>query len=64
MGIIQVMEIEFDQDDRGWSIKPITDEEIRTGKISDVHMVSMRPGAIIMYIRLNICSLLVVHAGL
>lgn len=46
MGIIQVKEIEFDQDDRGWSIKPITDEEIRTSKISDVHIVSMRPGAI------------------
>jgi UDP-2-acetamido-2,6-beta-L-arabino-hexul-4-ose reductase len=46
MGIIQIKEIEFDQDDRGWSIKPITDEEIHTGKIKDIHIVSMRPGAI------------------
>jgi dTDP-4-dehydrorhamnose 3,5-epimerase-like enzyme len=46
MEIIQIKEIEFNQDDRGWSIKPIADEEIRTSKISDVHMVSMRPGAI------------------
>ena len=46
MGIIQIKEIDFDQDDRGWSIKPITGEEIRTSKISDIHVVSMRPGAI------------------
>ena len=46
MGIIQIKEIEFDQDDRGWSIRPITDEEISAGKIKDIHMVSMRPGAI------------------
>ncbi len=46
MRIIQIKEIEFDQDDRGWSIRPITDEEIGTGKIKDIHMVSMRPGAI------------------
>jgi UDP-2-acetamido-2,6-beta-L-arabino-hexul-4-ose reductase len=46
MGIIQIKEIDFDQDDRGWSIKPITDEEISAGKIKDIHMVSMRPGAI------------------
>ena len=46
MGIIQIKEIEFDQDDRGWSIKPITDEEISTSKIKDIHIVSMRPGAI------------------
>ncbi|ODS32136.1 MAG: hypothetical protein SCARUB_02738 [Candidatus Scalindua rubra] len=46
MGIIQIKEIEFDQDDRGWSIKPITDEEIETSKISDIHIVSIRPGAI------------------
>ncbi len=46
MRIIQIKEIEFDQDDRGWSIKPITDEEIHTGKIKDIHIVSMRPGAI------------------
>ena len=46
MEIIQIKEIEFDQDDRGWSIRPITDEEISAGKIKDIHMVSMRPGAI------------------
>ncbi len=46
MGIIQIKEIEFDQDDRGWLIKPITDEEISTSKIKDIHIVSMRPGAI------------------
>ena len=46
MEIIQIKEIEFDQDDRGWSIKPITDEDISDGKIKDIHMVSMRPGAI------------------
>jgi UDP-2-acetamido-2,6-beta-L-arabino-hexul-4-ose reductase len=46
MEIIQIKEIEFDQDDRGWSIRPITDEEISAGRIKDIHMVSMRPGAI------------------
>jgi len=46
MRIIQIKEIEFDQDDRGWSIKPITDEEISAGRIKDIHIVSMRPGAI------------------
>ena len=46
MRIIQIKEIEFDQDDRGWSIKPITDEDISDGKIKDIHIVSMRPGAI------------------
>ncbi|MFQ5964041.1 MAG: cupin domain-containing protein [Candidatus Scalinduaceae bacterium] len=46
MGIIQIKKIEFSQDDRGWSIKPITDEEIKTGKISEIHMVSMRQGAV------------------
>lgn len=46
MEIIQIKEIEFDQDDRGWSIRPITDEEISAGRIKDIHIVSMRPGAI------------------
>lgn len=46
MEIIQIKEIEFDQDDRGWSIRPITGEDISDGKIKDIHIVSMRPGAI------------------
>lgn len=46
MGIIQIKEIEFDQDDRGWSLKPITDNDMKNGIISDVHIVSMKPGAI------------------
>ncbi len=46
MGIIQIKEIEFDQDDRGWSINQIADEEIRNNKIGDIHVVSMKPGAI------------------
>ncbi len=46
MGIIQVKEIEFYQDDRGWCIRPISDDDIEKGIISDIHMVSMKPGAI------------------
>ena len=46
MNIIQIKEIEFNQDERGWSIQPITDEEFSTCNISDVHMVSMKPGTI------------------
>ena len=46
MGIIQVKEIEFYQDDRGWSVRPITDDDLKKGVISDIHMVSMKPGAI------------------
>ena len=46
MGIIQVKEIEFYQDDRGWCIKPISDDDIEKGIISDIHMVNMKPGAI------------------
>ena len=46
MGIIQIKEIEFNQDDRGWFIRPITDDDIKSSTVSDVHMVSMKPGAI------------------
>ncbi len=46
MGIIQVKEIEFYQDDRGWCIRPITDDDIKDGIVSDIHMVSMKPGAV------------------
>ena len=46
MGIIQVKEIEFYQDDRGWCIRPISDDDIKDGIISDIHMVSMKPGTI------------------
>ncbi len=46
MGIIQVKEIEFYQDDRGWCIRPISDDDIEKSIISDIHMVSMKPGAI------------------
>ena len=46
MGIIQIREIGFHQDDRGWCIRPISDDEIKKGIISDIHMVSMKPGAI------------------
>ena len=46
MGIVQVKEIEFYQDDRGWSVRPITDDDLKKGVISDIHMVSMKPGAI------------------
>ncbi len=46
MRIIQTKEIEFYQDDRGWCIRPITDDEIQNGIISDIHMVSMKPGAV------------------
>ena len=46
MGIIQVKEIEFYQDGRGWSIRPIADDDLKKGVISDVHMVSMKPGTI------------------
>ncbi len=46
MEIIQIKEVEFYQDDRGWSLKPITDEEIATSKLSDVHIASIKPGAI------------------
>ncbi len=46
MGIIQIKEIEFGQDDRGWSLKPITDKDMKNGIISDVHIVSVKPGAI------------------
>ncbi len=46
MGIIQVKEIEFYQDERGWCIRPISDDDIEKGIISDIHMVSMKPGSI------------------
>ncbi|GAX62332.1 dTDP-4-dehydrorhamnose 3,5-epimerase and related enzymes [Candidatus Scalindua japonica] len=46
MGIIQIKNIEFYQDDRGWCIRPITDDDIKNDKISDIHMVSMKPGAV------------------
>ncbi len=46
MGIIRVKEIEFYQDGRGWCIRPITDGDIKSGIISDIHMVSMKPGAV------------------
>ena len=46
MGIIQVKKIEFNQDDRGWFITPITNDDIKNHIISDVHIVSMKPGAI------------------
>ena len=46
MGIIQVKEIEFYEDDRGWCIRPISDDDIKDGIISDIHMVSMKPGTI------------------
>ena len=46
MRIIQIKEVEFGQDDRGWSIQPITDEDIKSGMIGDIHMVSMKPGVI------------------
>ncbi len=46
MGIIQIKEIEFNQDDRGWFMRPITDDDMRNHDISDIHMVSMKPGSI------------------
>ena len=46
MGIIQIKEVEFHQDDRGWYIKPISDDDIQNGIISDIHMVSIKPGAV------------------
>ena len=46
MGIVQVKEIEFYEDDRGWCIRPISDDDIKDGIISDIHMVSMKPGTI------------------
>ncbi len=46
MGIIQVKEIESYQDDRGWCIRPISDDDIKNGTISDIHMVSMKPGTV------------------
>ncbi len=46
MGIIQIKEIEFNQDDRGWFIRPITDDDIKSCVVCDVHMVSIKPGAI------------------
>ncbi len=46
MGSIQVEEIELYQDDRGWWVRPISDDDIEKGIISDIHMVSMKPGAI------------------
>ena len=38
--------MEFYQDNRGWSMTPITDAEITTTKIGDIHIASMKPGAI------------------
>jgi len=46
MRIIQTKEIEFYQDDRGWCIRPISDDDIKDGIVSDIHMVSMKPGAV------------------
>ncbi len=46
MGIIQTKEIEFNQDDRGWCIRPITDDDLKSSTVCDVHMVSIKPGAI------------------
>ena len=46
MSIIQIKEIEYIQDDRGWLIRPITDNDIKSGTVSDVHMVSIKPGGI------------------
>ena len=46
MGIIQTKEIEFYQDDRGWCIRPISDDDMKNRIISDIHMVSMKPGSI------------------
>ncbi|KHE91277.1 hypothetical protein S225a_04740 [Candidatus Brocadiaceae bacterium S225] len=37
MRIIQVKEIEFYQDDRGWRIRPTSDGYIKNGTISDIH---------------------------
>jgi len=42
MRIIQTKEIEFYQDDRGWCIRPISDDDIKDGIVSDIHMVSCR----------------------
>ncbi len=46
VGVIQIKEIEFNQDDRGWFIRPITDDDIKSRIVCDIHMVSMKPGAI------------------
>ncbi len=46
MDIIQIKEIEFNQDDRGWFIRPITDDDIKSRIVCDVHMVSIKPGGI------------------
>lgn len=46
MGIIKIKEIEFNQDSRGWFITPISNGDMKSGNIIDIHMVSMEPGTI------------------
>ncbi|MDR4497345.1 MAG: WxcM-like domain-containing protein [Candidatus Scalindua sp.] len=46
MEIIQKKKIEFYQDGRGWTIKPISEEEMASGRITNIHIASMKPGAV------------------
>ncbi len=46
MKILQTKKIEICRDSRGWSIEPVSGEEIKSQNITNLHIVSLKPGAL------------------
>ena len=44
MGNFKVVQLNSRTDERGWAIRPFNDSELKSGDISDLHVVSLKPG--------------------
>ena len=42
----QIVDIDIKTDERGWVIEPLCTEDLASGKIRNIHIVSMEPGAV------------------
>ena len=46
MKLIEIEGLKSSSDSRGFSIRPLSDEELQTKKIFNLHLVSLKPGVV------------------
>ncbi|MBN2168434.1 MAG: cupin domain-containing protein [Actinobacteria bacterium] len=46
MDKVEIIQLNSDSDERGWVLRPFDDSVLETGRITNIHIVSIKPGSV------------------
>jgi len=46
MKLIEIQRVSSDSDNRGFAARPVDEKELKAGHVSNIHIVSMKPGVV------------------